>query len=391
MKHNKLLTALLRKNISISQTVGYTLANLVGLSIILIALQFYADAGKVISGEENISGADYIVITKHVSPIGGGNLTFSQEQIDDIKAQPWAADAAPFTAAQFSVSAAVNFGGRGMSTALFLEAVPDQFLDVKPKTWHYTPGEAEVPVILPKDYLSLYNFGFASTRGLPTVSEDVIGIIPISLYISGNGMRQAYTAYVVGFSSRINTIAVPQTFIDYANSVFADGNSAPSRVIVEISRPGDPDIETYLSENEYDNASGNSDKSQLKFFLILITGIVVAIGAIITLLSLFILLLSLHLLLQKNREKIHDLMMIGFTPKEIAGVYCRIVLYINTLALISAIIVMLAASHCWRSFLSEINISPAPVTTTCIVGAVIIIIVSLINFITINRQIKRSF
>ena len=100
MKHNSLLTALLRKNISISQTVGYTLANLVGLSIILIALQFYADAGKVISGEENISGADYIVITKHVSPIGGGNLTFSQEQIDDIKAQPWAADAAPFTPRQ---------------------------------------------------------------------------------------------------------------------------------------------------------------------------------------------------------------------------------------------------------------------------------------------------
>ena len=43
-----LVSKLLRKNISPAQILGYALANLVGLSIIMTALQFYADANSVI-------------------------------------------------------------------------------------------------------------------------------------------------------------------------------------------------------------------------------------------------------------------------------------------------------------------------------------------------------
>ena len=87
-----LVSKLLRKNISPAQILGYALANLVGLSIIMTALQFYADANSVINGEEKLVASDYIIVYKSVSPLGGGNLEFSEAEIDEIASQPWATD-----------------------------------------------------------------------------------------------------------------------------------------------------------------------------------------------------------------------------------------------------------------------------------------------------------
>lgn len=386
-----LVSKLLRKNISSAQILGYALANLVGLSIIMTALQFYADANSVINGEEKLVASDYIIVSKSVSPLGGGNLEFSEAEIDEIASQPWATDLAQFTSSQYNVNASIDMAGRGMSTSLFFESVPDRFIDLSKSSWKYVDGDENVPIILPKDYLSLYNFGFASSHGLPTISEEMIGLIPIRLSLSGNGIQKYFSGHIIGFSSRINTILVPEKFINYTNSIFAESNTAPSRIIIEVSNPGDPAVNTFLSEHNYDTGAGNNDNSRLNFFLTMITGIVITIGGIISLLSLFILLLSLHLLLQKNYDKIHSLMMLGYKPGYISRVYRKIVITTNVTVLLLATVISISASHYWTELFDTLNLTPQPKTTTIIIGALIIFGITLINIMTINRGVKRYF
>lgn len=386
-----LVSKLLRKNISSAQILGYALANLVGLSIIMTALQFYADANSVINGEEKLVASDYIIVSKSVSPLGGGNLEFSEAEIDEIASQPWATDLAQFTSSQYNVNASIDMAGRGMSTSLFFESVPDRFIDLSKSSWKYVDGDENVPIILPKDYLSLYNFGFASSHGLPTISEEIIGLIPIRLSLSGNGIQKYFSGHIIGFSSRINTILVPENFINYTNSIFAESNTAPSRIIIEVSNPGDPAVNTFLSEHNYDTGAGNNDNSRLNFFLTMITGIVITIGGIISLLSLFILLLSLHLLLQKNYDKIHSLMMLGYKPGYISRIYRKIVITTNVIVLMLATAISIFASHYWTKLFDTLNITPQPKTTTIIIGALIIFGITLINIMTINRGVKRYF
>lgn len=388
---NNITGTLLRKNISVAQMAGYALSCLVGLSIILIAVKAYTDARGIIGNDEKNTFGSYIVVSKQVSFLGSNSVEFSQQEISTLHDQPWVKDVGAFTASHFGVYASVEFGGKGFSTALFFESVPDRFLDITPSSWKFTEDDKCIPVILPKDYLSLYNFGFAATRGMPKVSEEMIGLIPIRLWISGNGLTDCFEARIVGFSSRINTIAVPESFINYANNVYGSSDKQPTRLIVKTDNPANPQIMNYLDDNGYELNNGGENNAHMARILNLATTVVILIGAMITLLSLFIFILSLHLLLQKNRDKIHCLLMLGYTPAMIARTYHKIALTVNVLVLVAACVIMLAASAVWSPVLAEMGVESSSAIPAVITGTLIFFVITLMNFVTINRQVKRCF
>ena len=179
-KSDKNIWSLLKRNISIGQLLGYVLSNVVGLSVVLIGMMFYLDSNHA-DDDDSYFSQGFMVLSKKVDGIGFTPVSFSPEEIADLESQPWAKKVGQFTASQFSVKATVDMGGRGMSSYMFCESVPDDFFDVQPRDWDFDPDEGFVPIILSKDYLTLYNFGFAIPQGLPQVSENVIGAVPIKL------------------------------------------------------------------------------------------------------------------------------------------------------------------------------------------------------------------
>ena len=391
---------LLRRNISVAQLAGYAIANLVGLAIVLTAVQFYRDVTEVWNSEDSFISRDYVIISKKVPGAGTFNpdaLSFTPAEIADIKARPWVRNIGEFTAAGFNVSASLEFWGRGMSTALFLEAIPDEFFDVKPEGWEWEPspeGEEleELPIIISKDYITLYNFGFAASRGYPQLSEATIGDIPINMSISGNGRERRLRARIVGFSSRLNTFAVPESFIRWANGIYADEpESQPSRLIMEVKTPGDPAISQYLAEHNYESAGDKTDNGRAAYFLSVITAVVIGVGIVISLLAFFILLLSIYLLLQKNREKLHSLMMLGYSPAAVARYYYLIVGVINGAILIGAVICMLVARHIWRIPLEQIGVDSTSPLTAILTGFVKMLLITAGNFWAIARNVRRTF
>lgn len=391
---------LLRHNISVAQLIGYAVANLVGLAIVVSALQLYRDVTGVWEDEDSFISRDYLIISKKVDGVALSSTQneFTPEEIADITSQPWTRKVGQFLAADFNVSASLDIWGRGMSTALFFEAIPDEFFDVKPSGWEWEPIQGadgmlpEVPIIISKDYLTLYNFGFAASRGYPQLSEATIGLLPIRMSISGNGRQMWLNGRIVGFSSRLNTFAVPETFLTWANGELAETTDInPSRLIIEVNKPGDPAITRYLENHDYESAGDKADNSRAAYFLSVITAIVIIVGVIISLLAFFILLLSIHLLLQKNRETLRKLMMLGYAPSTVARYYYAIVGALNLTVLIGAWAAMLTARHYWSGPLKEIGVEGSTPWISMLVGLAIMALITLGNLIAISRNINRNF
>lgn len=401
MKQGNLVWRLMRKNISVWQIAGYAIANFIGLSIVLTALQFYRDstAGPADENDAFINN-DYLIVSKRVSEIGslvGSSYAFSEEEIEDLRAQPWVKSVGAFTPAFFQVSGKMNLGARPVTTHLFFESIPDEFFDVRPEGWGFNPADPEpvIPIIISKDYLTLYNFGFAASQGTPQISEETITRIPIYLSLSGNGRQQEFEGKVVGFSSRLNTIAVPDDFLQWANEKFGDDSGFTSheisRLIINTSNPGDPAIRNYFEEHNIDISTDKLNAGRAAYFLSIVSAVVIAIGVAISVLSFFILMLSIFLLLQKNKEKMRDLMVLGYTPRQTAANYYRLVAIVNTSIYAASIVVMLIASEIWKPMLTEIGLQTVDVVPTVIIGFIVMALITAINFLAIRRIVKRNF
>lgn len=377
------------------------MANLVGLAIVLTAIRFYSDVrGAFSDGDDSFVGSDYMIISKPVpllSVMGGGKqeaTTFAPDEINRLRSQPWVKKVGEFKSAEFDVGAYIELGGRRMSTALFFESIPDEFYDVIPADWTFDPSDPMIPIVLSKDYLALYNFGFAASRGYPQLSEELISKVPISVALAGNGHYDRLPARIAGFSSRLNTIAVPEEFMQWANRRYGTPAGqpveAPSRLIVEVSKPGDLAIERYFEEHGIEVGGDKANSSRAIYLMTLITGIVAGVGVIITLLAVFILVLSIYLLIQKSREKLRDLILLGYSPGQICRYYYRLVGLVNLVILVLAITASAAASLLWRPALAAMDMTGGSILAPVLAGTVLMALITMFNFYTIRRLVMRA-
>ena len=217
-----LLWKLLREHVSVTQLVGFFVANLLGMLIILFGLQFYADILPLFQGKDAFFKREFLIVSKPVSTLGsllGGKGTFSAREIQGFRDQPFTRQVGTFTSSLYDVSASIGMLGTGMQvgTEMFFESVPDDYIDVNAQAWTYEEGSRTISIILPRNYLNLYNFGFAQSRNLPKLSEGVLSMIRLEIRLSGGGHVEVYDGRIVGFSNRLNTILVPEAFMNWAN------------------------------------------------------------------------------------------------------------------------------------------------------------------------------
>lgn len=380
---------LLGRNISKWQLIGYGLANIIGLSVIFAGILFYCDSRYSGSDEDRYFSNDYIVLSKRVEGIGFKPVSFSEEEIEKLGNEKWVNRIGCFTSSRFAVSGSIDMGGRLLSTYLFFESVPDEFFDIIPKNWYFKPEDKFVPIILSKDYLALYNFGFAAPHGLPQLSEEVIGAVPIALRLTGeNQVAENYTAAIVGFSSRLNTIAVPQSFMDWANERYARGEAPnPSRLIVDIDRLKSSDMAEYLEQENLEIGGDKSESGKISSFLGTVSVVVSAGGAVMCVLAVFILLLSLFLLLQKSRKTLRNFMLLGYSPRELGRYYEYSVFIINAgITIISVAI----ASYCrgsWLRQLKELDLGESSIGPVIMAAIVYLFLVSVVNTYIIRSHL----
>lgn len=265
----------------IASTIGYLVSLVVllcGGLVVLVSLQLQ---------QQNQNG-NWWLVSKPIgigSMLGLGSSAFTEAEVADLRRQTFVKDLYSLKTAPYPCAASASIAGQDLFTALFLESAPTQALDVKPSTFRWSAGERHVPIILGRDFLHLYNFGFAASQGLPQLSESAVKLLSFNLLIQLPTGEQKFTTSVVGFSDRINSILVPDEFMTWLQVQGGNRAELPKRLLFETHNSQDPNIALYL-----ENKSFSSNRDQLSLSK---AGKNAGLaGAAVALIALFFLLLS---------------------------------------------------------------------------------------------------
>ncbi len=329
----RLLYQILWKDHSRAHLLGAFLGTLAGFVLLLAGIQFYMDIKGILSDNRDLLDPEYIVINKKVNigqTLGLSRVGFKPDEIEEIRGQPFADQVAPFISNEFPVSAYTeNERFPDFFTDLFFEAIPDEFIDVKSEEWQWDLEKGTIPVIIPQDYLNLYNFGFAPSQGLPQIPKGIISMVNFKLRLQGQvrGNYDDYQGRIVGFSNRVNSIMVPLDFLEWANQKYGYfKKSDPAQLILVSKNPTDPSIIRFLEERGYDTIREKLKSSRMNIILKFILSFLVIVAAIIIGLAFLVFLLSLQLMISRSSEKIRRLNKLGFHYREISRPYILLLL-----------------------------------------------------------------
>ena len=391
-----LVWKLLRHHISIPQLTGFFFANLAGMLIVLLGFQFYRDVLPVFTSDDSFMKSDFLIVSKRVnmgSTLSGRDNNFTTDDLQELENQPFVSHIGRFTSSEYRVDAAMGVNGQPLiKTELFFESVPDEFVDTPKDEWVYQTGSKEVPVILPRTYINMYNFGFAQARSLPKISDGLAGMIDFQISIQGNGRSDTYKGRVVGFSNRLNTILVPQTFMEWSNQTYApEQQSNPSRVVVEVANPADERIMTFFDEKGYEVETDKLAAEKTTYFLRMMVSIVMIIGLVISILSFYILMLSIFLLVQKNTEKLQNLLLIGYSPARVARPYQTLTIVLNIAVAVIALVVVALVRGYYMDIIETIfpQIDPGSLWPSIALAIILLVVVSLLNILAIRHKVNR--
>lgn len=391
----KLLWKLLRQHISKSQFAGFAFANLFGMIIVLAGYQFYNDVLPVFTGGDSFMKSNYIMVSKSIgtgSTLSGRASTFSAKDIESLKQKDFTEKVGAFTPSNYKTNVTMAISGKQiLNSEIYFESVPDDFIEIDMKDWNYQPGDKTVPVILPRTYINMYNFGFARSHSLPQISEGLMGMIDMVILAHGNGKECEYKGRIVAFSNSMTSVIVPQAFMDYTNSEYApDDAVSPTRLLMAVSNPADEKLTKYFEQNGLEMESEKLNAEKTTYFLRLVVSMVMVIGIIISALSFYILMLSIYLLVQKNTEKLQNLLLIGYKRATVALPYQLLTMGLNIIVLILAILAVIGIRAYYMDMLKAIypDTGAGGILYALVLGFGLFIIVTFLNALIIRRKIN---
>ena len=311
-----LLKKLLLRHGSRSRLRAGWLTLCAGMTLLLLSLMAWQNFRSLTQGkgEHDSLGSTFLTISKKVT---NENLTeshaFTSEEIADLSRAPQVEDLGALIPATFS--AFISIGGElGFSTLLPLEAAPDRFLDRLSGDWRWEPGMTQVPLILSSEFLNQYNFVFAPAQGLPQLSEAAIRALGFRMSIGQGATQEAFTGRITGFSDRIASVLVPESFIQYGNKTHGSGQTSPSRLILKTGDPSDPAFVRYLEDHGY---STNTEQLRWHKLRMLVQAVSIATGILALLLitiSALVFVLFAELTLARAQQSIQLLLQLGYRP-----------------------------------------------------------------------------
>ena len=390
---NKLLWKLLRQHVSPFQLIGFFLANFIGTVIVLLGYQFYHDVQPLFTAADGFMQANYLIVSKHIGTsdaLSSKSHDFTRAEIDEFASLPFIKEVGVFTSTEYKATVTMGLNGETiLHTDMFFESVPDRFAGVPDEEWLYSPGDSIVPVVVPRAWLTVYNFGFARLRSLPAVSDGLASSIRLDIEVGEDNCR--YVGRVVAFSSRTATLLVPQSFVDDTNNRFAPGRqSSPTRLIVETISPADPRIAGWLEDYHLETDENQQAAGKVARLLQLLTTIVVSVGVLIVLLSLFVLLLSIHLLMQKNKHKTETLLLLGYSRRSVARPYHQLAigLYLLTLIFSIGVVAILRPIYMQPLFILYPQLPDGSLYPTIMLAGILASLLVFANYVAICRKVK---
>jgi len=360
-KGKKLLRKLLLSR-SNARLWAALLALCIGTTLLLLSVMIWWNFQQLLEGKaDNDSlGSTFLTISKKVTDenMARPKVTlFTESDVEAMKNAPQVRDVGTLTSNRFPVYATLN-ASFGFATEMFLEAVPDRFIDKKPEDWRWQPSSMQVPIILSSDFLNLYNYGFALSKGLPQLSENSIQSLAFDLKIGAGENTVTYRAHVAGFSDRITSVLVPQSFIDYCNKTYANESyTPPSRLIVRVSDPSDKAFIEYLQAGNYVTNSEQLRWSRLRSVVQVITSATGLLAILLLGMGALVFILFIELTIARAQHSLSLLLQLGYSPRYLGRFMMQhffpLLLFTSVIAMAIAILVQ---QNC-ADWIKQMNLS----------------------------------
>jgi len=392
-----MLNILLKKLIKASAGRSRFLMAVVGLSValllILTAVQVEMDYNDMLYSSNNRDSlANFLVINKEVNDNNAGATTLSEAEITDLKKQTFVDATGLLTPSRFKVSAQSTSNRIPFYTDFFFESVPDEFIDVQSANWKWDDNANYIPMIVPNMFLTMYNFGFAPSQGLPQLSPDLVKSLPIQVNITkADGTKASYYGKVVGFSDRISSVLVPQPFMDWANNKYGSAQSEkPSRIIIKTKDPGNPALVDYLKKHGLSTDTDKTRFSKIRQVVNIVISFSWITGAVMLLFALLVFTLFIQLTIASAQAEIVLLITLGAGPKQLQRFL--ITQFFPPNIIITAIVLcVIAGLQVWLQHILQMqNIYVSPVISiyTVATGALVLFVLWLVNYNTIRKYIR---
>jgi cell division protein FtsX len=196
----------------------------------------------------------------------------------------------------------------------------------------------------------------------------------------------------VGFSSSLSSILVPQAFMDWSNAYFAPKDEANhTRLLMQVTNATDKNVSQYLEDHGMEIEQDQMNQEKIAYFLRIVVSLVLIIGLVISALSFYILMLSIYLLVQKNAQKLENLLLIGYSPSRVARPYQMLTAILNLIVLVIAIVAVMIVRSYYMTMIEDIypELAKGSILSMLTVGASLFLLVTLVNILVIRRKIIR--
>jgi hypothetical protein len=393
-KLKKLLTKLIHSSAGRSRFVMAVLGLSVAMVLILAAVQIQVNYNDLLHSKNNQDSiANFLVVNKRLTDRNIGATSLSDAEINNLKQQAFVQSVGLLTPSRFKASIQSNSDRFPFYTDIAFESVPNEFIDVTSKDWHWEEGSQFVPVIVPNMFLDFYNFQFSFSQSLPQLTQQVVKMIIFKINLYGPGGITSFQGRVVGFSDRVSSLLIPQEFMDWANRNMSGGVQVkPSRVIIRTADPGNPALVEFLKKNGLGTDADKTRFSRYRQVVDLVVNISGITGFVLLLFALLVFTLFIQLTIASCSREIILLITLGAAPRQLERFLMSRFFPPNVWIIMGSILLLTVFQYITYKFLEKqhIFIHPWPSVYTILAAIVLLVVIGLVNRFSIRKHINKT-
>lgn len=392
-----MLDQLLKKLIRNSAGQTKFVLAVVGLSaaiiLILSAVQLQTNYYELLNGKNNRDSiANFLVVNKSLTDQNVGASSLSESQLNDLKKQPFTESIGTLTASRFKASIQSNSQLFPFYTDIAFESVPEEFIDVNTKDWHWDEHSSFLPIIVPNQFLDFYNFQYSFSQNLPQLTPQVVKMVSFKVTLQGTEQSFNTNGRVVGFSNRISSMLVPESFMVWANSKFSSTGilQQPSRVVIKTKDAGNPALINYLKKEGLITDSDKTRFSRYRQVVDFVVNISSITGLLMLTFALLIFSLFIQLTIASCKEEIELLILLGNSPKNIGRFLMKRFFPPNIFIVLIGLVIITITQYFLADFLTgkQIILSPFLSWYTIFAAIVLLMVIAIVNYSTIQKYLR---
>jgi hypothetical protein len=348
----------------------------IGVLLLLCSVQMYININQLLK-EKNPkkTGFDFISVTKTITDQNmGRDNRFTPDDLKEIQSQKFIDDAAPLIANQFRVKASAG-NIIPFSTDLFLESINEKFIDTVPPSFTWKEGQVDVPIIFSSDFLEMYNV-FAPSQDLPQLSENTISSVAIILECHGPAGVQNFRGQIVAVSDRINSVLVPDNFMQMANKNFGGITTVPaSRIYLKTKDANNPELLSFLQQKKYHVNKDKTKFGRIKQILQAIVSGLAGFGVLVILLAMVLFSFYLQLMIAKSKENLQLLLTLGYSPHWLSKTVAQKWIPVYIAVVIAAVVITALLHFSFQHFVMNTREELSPFIHWIVIAIALVLLV----------------